>query len=79
MVDINRIEKVAKNISNIKEIKLEDCEVYYEFSVIVFYKDGKKDIIICDTSEEANFIYNCLKEKVDKQNDLKKPKDEKTF
>lgn len=37
------------------------------------------DILICDTSEEANGIYNYLKEKINEYNGVKKPEGEKSF
>lgn len=55
----SRINSVLTNIKDVEEIKLEDCKVYDEYSVIVLYKNDS-DIILCDDSEEANNIYNRL-------------------
>lgn len=54
-----KIQNVLKNISKVENIKLEDCSIYNEYSVIVLYKDGS-DIIICDDSKEANKLYAYL-------------------
>ncbi len=55
----SKINSVLTNIKDVEEIKLEDCKVYDEYSVIVLYKNDS-DIILCDDSEEANNIYNRL-------------------
>lgn len=55
----SKINSVLINIKDVEEIKLEDCKVYDEYSVIVLYKNDS-DIILCDDSEEANNIYNRL-------------------
>lgn len=55
----SKINSVLTNIQNVEEIKLEDCKIYNEYSVIVLYKNDS-DILFCDDSEEANDIYNRL-------------------
>ena len=55
----SKINSVLTNIKDVEEIKLEDCKVYDEYSVIVLYKNDS-DIILCDDIEEANNIYNRL-------------------
>ncbi len=79
MVDQEIVKAIAKRIFKIKAIKLEDSKVYNEYSVIIFYVNDDSDILICDTSEEANGIYNYLKEKINEYNGVKKPEDEKSF
>lgn len=54
-----KIKKVLDNISKVENIKLEDCSIYNEYSVIVLYKDSS-DIIICNDSKEANKLYDYL-------------------
>lgn len=58
----DRVKNVLKNLPRIVEIKLEDCKVYDEYSVIVLY-DEDSDIISCNSSDEANAVYNYLTEK----------------
>lgn len=65
MIYQEQIKKVLNNLSNIKEIKLEDCKIYNEYSVIVL-RQNDSDVIICDNSEDANRIYNFLTEKFNK-------------
>lgn len=60
-----QIKKVLSDLSDVKEIKLEDCKIYNEYSVIVLRKNDS-DVIICDNSEDANRIYNFLTEKFNK-------------
>ena len=48
----NTVKKVINNLSKVVEIKLEDSEVYNEYSVIVLYKNGS-DIIVCENRKEA--------------------------
>ncbi len=79
MVDQEMVKAIAKRIFKIKAIKLEDSKVYNEYSVIIFYMNDDSDILICDTSEEANGIYNYLKEKINEYNGVKKPEGEKSF
>lgn len=55
-----KIQNVLENISKVENIKLEDCSIYNEYSVIVLYKDSS-DIIICNDSKEANKIYAYLR------------------
>ena len=50
---------MLKNLSNIVEIKIEDCEVYNEYSVIVLYEQGS-DIIVCSDTKQVNNLYNYL-------------------
>lgn len=64
-----QIESVLKNIKNIQDVKLEDCKIYQEYSVIVLYKNNS-EIIVCESSEEANKLYSYLMKKlnINKQN-----------
>lgn len=59
----DKIEKVLSNLGNVQSIKLEDCEAYNEYSVVVLYENGS-DIIICENSKEANKLYYYLNEKL---------------
>lgn len=63
MINQESIEEILENIANIEEIKIEDCVIYNEYSVIVLYKDGS-DIIECENSEEANALYDSLTNKL---------------
>ena len=54
-----KIELAYKNIEKIQEIKLEDCDIYNEYSVIVIY-EHHSDIIICENSGNANVLYGYL-------------------
>lgn len=79
MKNINKqkqIESVLNNMENVQTIKLEDCKIYQEYSVIVLYKNNS-EIIVCESSEEANKLYAYLMKKlnINKQktnNDLTK-------
>lgn len=64
-----QIESVLKNIKNIQDVKLEDCKIYQEYSVIVLYKNNS-EIIVCESSEEANKLYAYLMKNINinKQN-----------
>lgn len=59
MTNQEKIDRVLKNLSNIVEIKIEDCEVYNEYSVIVLYEQGS-DIIVCNDTKQVNNLYNYL-------------------
>ncbi|MBR2969758.1 MAG: hypothetical protein IKC49_01750 [Clostridia bacterium] len=59
MTNQEKIDRVLKNLSNIVEIKIEDCEVYNEYSVIVLYEQGS-DIIVCSDTKQVNNLYNYL-------------------
>lgn len=70
------LSAILKTLPNIKDIKLEDCKVYNEFTVVVLY-DKDSELISCNTSEEANTIYNFLQSKIKElqiknENDLNK-------
>lgn len=54
-----KIKKALDNISKVENVKLENCDIYKEYSVVVLYKDDS-DIIICEDSKEANTIYSIL-------------------
>lgn len=56
-----QIKRVLSRLEDVEEIKLEDCKVYNEFSVVVLYPNDS-DIIICDNSKDANRIYSLLTE-----------------
>lgn len=62
MTNQEKIDRVLKNLSNIVEIKIEDCEVYNEYSVIVLYEQGS-DIIVCNDTKQVNNLYNYLTER----------------
>jgi len=62
MTNQEKIDRVLKNLSNIVEIKIEDCEVYNEYSVIVLYEHGS-DIIVCSDTKQVNNLYNYLTER----------------
>lgn len=57
------LSAILKTLPDIKDIKLEDCKVYNEFTVVVLY-DNDSELITCDTSEEAHAIYNFLQSKI---------------
>ncbi len=59
MTNQEKIDRVLKNLSNIVEIKIEDCEVYNEYSVIILYEQGS-DIIVCNDTKQVNNLYNYL-------------------
>ncbi len=54
-----QLKKVLRNLESIEEIKLEDCKIYNEYSVVVLYQNDS-DIIICNDSSDANMIYGYL-------------------
>ncbi len=62
------------NFEEVEKIKLIDCPMYNEFSVIILLKNGKTIIKDLDTSEEAEDLYNKLqtqlKEYKKSQNEL---------
>lgn len=61
-----QIEKVLNRSKDIKEIKLENCKIYNEYSIIVLYQNDS-DIIICDNSEDVKKIYDFLTKELNKQ------------
>lgn len=65
-----KLKKVINNLSQVESIKLVNSDVYYEYDVIVLYKNGS-EVFSCESSEESTKIYNFL------QNELNKIKDPK--
>jgi len=63
MINQEVILEMLNNISNIEEIKIEDSVIYNEYSVIVLYKNNS-DILVCENSDEANFLFNYLTDKL---------------
>lgn len=61
-----QIEKVLNRSKDIKEIKLENCEIYNEYSIVVLYQNDS-DIIICDNSEDVKKTYVFLTKELNKQ------------
>ncbi len=58
-----QLSKILNNLSNVQQIKLEDSKVYSEYSVIII-SQHYSDIIICETSKQANKLYSYLTEKL---------------
>jgi len=49
---------MIKNFEDVEKIKLIDCPMYDEYSVVILLKNGKTIIKDLDTSEEAIKLYN---------------------
>lgn len=52
------------NFEDVEKIKLIDCPMYNEYSVIILFKNGNTFIKDLDTSEEAETLYNQLNAKL---------------
>lgn len=65
-----QLKEIYKNLQYIVDIKLEDCKVLNEYSVIVLYENDS-DIIICENSAQANLIYKFLVNELNKFNSNK--------
>ena len=48
---------MIENFEDVEKIKLIDCPMYNEFSVIILYKDGLTKIIELNSSKEAEELY----------------------
>ena len=48
------------NFEDVENIKLIDCSMYKEYSVLILFKNGDTFIKDLDTSEEAQKLYNTL-------------------
>jgi len=67
---------MLENYENVEKIKLIDCPMYEEYSVIVLFKDGKTRVIDLDTSEEAIELYQMYMQEF---NEFKKQNNQKTL
>ena len=50
---------MIENFEDVVRIKLIDCPMYEEYGVVVVFEKSSK-VIDCDTSEEAETLYNKL-------------------
>ena len=74
MISQEVIDEILQNILEIEEIKIEDCAIYNEYSVIVLYKEGS-DIIECENSEEANSLFDFLTIKLNQYKEINNKED----
>ncbi|MBR4998264.1 MAG: hypothetical protein IKY10_00135 [Clostridia bacterium] len=51
---------MIKNFEDVVRIKLIDCPMYNEYSVVILLKNGNTIIKDLDSSEEAEGLYNTL-------------------
>lgn len=61
----DKIKIILNKLPNIEEIKLEDCDIYQEYAVVVLYKGNDSDIIICDNGYDAKILYGYLTERLE--------------
>lgn len=65
-----QLKEVFRNFQHVVDIKLEDCKILNEYSVIVLYENDS-DILICENSAQANLIYEFLINELSKFNSNK--------
>lgn len=62
---------MVENFEDVEAIKLIDCPMYKEFSVVILFANGKTKIKELSTSKEANELYNQLMLKFDEHKSCK--------
>lgn len=70
MTNRERLKEIFRNFQHIVDIKIEDCKIYNEYSVIVLYENDS-DVLICESSTQANLLYEFLIDELNKFNSNK--------
>lgn len=71
MINRERLKEIFRNFQHIVDIKIENCKIYNEYSVIVLYENDS-DVLICESSTQANLLYEFLIDELNKFNSNKK-------